>query len=294
VVTTVAGLAGATGSADGSISVARFNKPKGVAVDASGNLYVADTLNNTIRKISGGTVTTIAGLAGSWGNTDGTNSTARFASPYRIIADGTGGLFVADYDSWRIRRLTPSGTNWVVVTYAGKTFGTRDGYANNNSSYPARFENLEGMSLDGQGNLYVADTWANTIRKVSNEGTNSWVSTLGGVAEIHGCLDGSLALFFQPEGVAVDPAGNLYIADTQNHVIRKGTLSLPAPTMQISIIPGKIVLSWPLTATGYVAEACQSLGSGWQSLSNATATGTAWVITNDLVGTSGFYRLRGP
>jgi DNA-binding beta-propeller fold protein YncE len=114
------------------------------------------------------------------------------------------------------------------------------------------------------------------------------------VAEAHGFLDGDLALFFQPEGIAVDPAGNLYVADTQNHLIRKGTLKAPAPPVQISAMPGKIVLSWPLTATGYMPQACPSLGAGWQTLTNAVATGSGWVITNDSVGPAGFYRLLKP
>ena len=106
-VSTVAGLAGISGSADGTNSAARFNLPQGVAVSAAGNLYVTDSLNDTIRKVRpAGTnwvVSTLAGLAGATGSTDGTGSAARFNNPNGVAVDGLGRLFVADSDNFTIR-----------------------------------------------------------------------------------------------------------------------------------------------------------------------------------------------
>src|SRR5207237_1018476 len=106
VVSTLAGTAGSAGSADGTGSAARFNYPQGVAVDGSGNVYVADTDNNTIRKItSAGVVSTLAGTAGSTGGVDGTGSAAQFYSPYGVAVDGSGNVYVADTYSYAIRKI---------------------------------------------------------------------------------------------------------------------------------------------------------------------------------------------
>src|SRR5207245_2450146 len=105
VVTTLAGLAGINGSADGTGSAARFNYPVGVATDSSGNVYVADTFNHTIRQITpAGVVTTLAGLAGTSGSVDGTGSAARFYRPYGVATDSSGNAYVADGNNNTIRK----------------------------------------------------------------------------------------------------------------------------------------------------------------------------------------------
>jgi hypothetical protein len=145
VVSTIAGLAGSNGSADGTNSAARFWYPFGVAVDALGNVYVADTLNYTIRQMTPvGTnwiVTTIAGSAGSFGNTDGTNNAARLGRPFDVTVDNGGNLYVADYDNGAIRKIVAVGTNWVVSTIADLT--------------ALKFQ-PQSVTVDGSGNLYVA------------------------------------------------------------------------------------------------------------------------------------------
>ncbi len=219
VVTTLAGKAGNTGSADGAGSAARFYQPSGVAVDGAGNVYVADTYNNTIRKIyPSGLVTTLAGLAGSQGSADGAGSAARFYNPNGVAVDMVGNVYVADTDNNTIRKIYPSG---LVVTLAGQVgvYGTMDG-----TGIAARFNHPSGAAVDGAGNVYVADTQNCTIRKVTSAGM---VTTLAGTTGTGnwGSADGkgSAARFNGPFGVAVDNAGHVYVADYANYTIRKVT-----------------------------------------------------------------------
>ena len=220
---TIAGLAGVAGSADGSYTNARFNAPYGVAVDSSGNVYVADTGNSTIRLLtqSGGvwTASTIAGLAGSSGFTDGNNSAARFRFPMGLVVDGSGSIYVADEGNSIIREITPSGANWSVNTIAGlaRNAGSADGNNNN-----ARFNNPSGIAVDVYTNIYVADKLSCTIRKLVMSGGNWVVSTIAGQASKSGNADGagSTARFSNPTGIAVNSGGNLYVADEGNNTIR--------------------------------------------------------------------------
>jgi len=218
VVTTLAGTAGVSGSADGMGSAARFNAPSGVAVTGLGTVYVADTYNHTIRVISpDGVVTTLAGLAGSSGSADGTGNLARFLYPYGLAVDAGGTVYVADTFNHTIRRIQSGG---FVSTYAG-TAGARGTV--NSYGVAARFAFPFALALDSSGNLYVADSYNHAIRKID---TVANVSTLAGNPGLPGTFDGTGtgALFNQPSGVAVGPAGNIYVADTYNHTIRRVTI----------------------------------------------------------------------
>ena len=217
VVTTLAGSAGNVGSADGTGSAARFGYPEGIAVDTAGNLFVADTFNHTIRKVtSAGVVTTLAGLAGSAGSTNGTGSSARFRFPLDVTADTAGNVFVVDTDNHTIRKITSAG---VVTTLAGTagSSGSTDG-----TGSAARFNFPSGISSDTAGDLYVADQVNNTIRKVTSAGV---VTTLAGSAGSSGSTNGtgSAARFNFPWDIAVDTAGNLFVSDQGNNTIRKVT-----------------------------------------------------------------------
>jgi hypothetical protein len=217
VVTTLAGLAGTSGSTDGTGSAARFNLPAGLAVDGSGNIYVADTYNHTIRKVTAtGTVSTVAGQAGSSGSADGSGGNARFNYPSGVSVDSTGNLYVADTNNFTIRKITPAGVVSTVAGLAGSS-GISDG-----AGSAARFSSPEGVTVDGSGNLYVADTDNHTIRKITSAGV---VTTLAGLAGTSGGGDGSgsVAQFQYPSDLTVDSAGNLYVADTDNHTVRKIT-----------------------------------------------------------------------
>ncbi len=217
VVTTLAGASGIVGSANGTGSAARFNGPLGIAVDGSGNVYVADTGNDTIRMITpAGVVTTLAGTPLASGSGDGTGAAAQFANPAGIAVDGSGNIYVADELNDTIRKVTSAG---VVTTFAGTagSAGIADGTGAN-----AKFRAPYGVALDSAGNLYVADAGNNTIRKITSAAV---VTTLAGNAGVTGSTDGtgSAALFYVPIGVAVDGSGNVYVSDYDNNTIRKVT-----------------------------------------------------------------------
>ena len=219
IVTTLAGTAGGTGSTNGPASVARFNYPAGVAVDQNGNVFVTDLANHTVRKVtSQGVASTLAGLAGSSGSTNGTGSAARFFNPLGVALDTNGNVFVADYNNHTIRKITSDG---VVTTLAGSP-GERG--STNGVGSDARFSNPFFLTVGKDGNLFVADTWNHTIRKITPEGL---VTTLAGTAGSSGSADGSgaVARFNFPKGIAVDSENNLFVVDGGNDTIRKVTPS---------------------------------------------------------------------
>src|SRR5438105_831978 len=215
VVTTLAGLPGGRGSTDGTGTSARFWSPQGLAADNAGNVFVADSPNQTIRKVtSAGVVTTLAGLAGSAGGADGTGSAARFNVPTGLAVDIAGTVCVADTINHTIRKVTSAGAVTTLAGLAGSA-GSADGTGSG-----ARFNQPFAVATDGAGNVFVADTLNNTVRKVTSEGI---VTTFAGMAGSAGSADGagSAARFDYPECVAVDGAGNVYVADTPNQTVRK-------------------------------------------------------------------------
>jgi sugar lactone lactonase YvrE len=266
VVSTLAG-SGEYGFADGTGAEAKFNNPNGVAVDAAGNIYVADTFNNRIRKITAaGEVSTLAG-SGRYGVIDGAGTAADFGFPSGVAVDTAGNVYVADWGYDRIRKITAAGevstlvgssafglayativtadfgspmgvavdtvgnvyvADWgsgairkitaagEVSTLAGPGYGFADGMG-----AEAKFANIYGIAVDTAGNVYVPDRDNNRIRKITAVGE---VSTLAGSSDA-GFVDGrgAAAKFSGPYGVAVDTAGNVYVADTYNHSIRKIT-----------------------------------------------------------------------
>ncbi|MDD2764828.1 MAG: immunoglobulin domain-containing protein [Opitutaceae bacterium] len=216
IVTTLAGLAGTAGDADGVRGDARFNAPSAVAVDPAGTVYVADTGNYTIRKITpAGVVSTLAGAAGSSDYVDATGSAARFVSPHSIAADREGNVWVADYrstwtfDTYReIRRIAPGGQ---VTTVAQVP----------DSRAPAKRSHVPlAITIDGAGNLFAADLYSSVIWKVAPGEPAAIIA--GAPADCGGdSVDGPAAAsrFTAPAGVAADAAGNVYVADC--HAIRR-------------------------------------------------------------------------
>jgi sugar lactone lactonase YvrE len=209
-VTTVAGST--SGFADGTGTAARFSGPQGLAVDSTGNIYVADTNNFKIRKITpDGVVSTLAGS--TYGFADGIGINASFKHIFGVSVDSTGNVYVADTYNNMIRKITPDG---VVSTLAGSTPGSTDATGTN-----AKFNSPNGLAVDSIGNVYVADSGNNKIRKITPDGV---VSTLAG-SGLRGSEDGivTAASFNSPNGVALDSKGNIYVADINNKKIRKIT-----------------------------------------------------------------------
>jgi sugar lactone lactonase YvrE len=217
VITTVAGNGAAGfGGDSGAATSAELNSPNGIAVDASGNLYIADTANNCIRKIANGVITTIAGNGtAGFGGDSGAATSAELNSPNGIAVDASGNLYIADTLNYRIRMVA----NGTITTVVGN--GTQGFRGDNGPPTSAELNQPESIAVDASGNLYIADTLNSRIRKVANgvittaagNGTSGFSGDNGSATS---------AQLGQPWGVAVDVAGNLYIADTYiNHRVRK-------------------------------------------------------------------------
>jgi streptogramin lyase len=238
-VTTLAGMGGISGSANGADTAASFYKPFGIAVGVSGNVYVADAGNNQIRMITpAGMVSKFAGtgIAGAANGTD----TATFNSPLGVAVDGGGNLYVADYGNNLIRKISAAG---VVTTLAGSGVAG----AVNGVDTAATFNLPESVAVDAAGNVYVADNGNNLIRKITPAGVVSTLAGSGTAGSANGT--GIAASFNSPFGVAVDAAGNVYVADSGNNQIRK-------------ITPGGVVTTFA--------------GSGARGASNGTGTASSF------------------
>jgi len=229
-----------------STLAAGFFAPEGVAVDAATNVYVADTAHQVIKKVTpDGNATVLAGSLFTTGTNDGVNGSALFNGPRGIAVDSATNIYVADTPSSTIRKITPAGANWVVTTIAGLagSTGTADG-----TNGDARFNQPRSLAVDSARNIYVADAFNDTIRKITPDGTGTnWiVTTLAGQAGVSGYRDGngtgqggqSSALFYSPCGIAVDGAGTVYVADTYNQLIRKIT-----PQSVVSTLAGQYAVS---------------------------------------------------
>jgi len=242
-VTTFVGAARVTGGTDATGAAASFNFPTGVATDCSGNVYVADTDNNTIRKITPtGVVTTLAGTAGVRGSTDATGAAASFNQPYAVATDSSGNVYVADSGNSTLRKITPAGDVSTLAGTAG-VIGSTDA-----TGAAASFDFPMSVATDGAGNVYVADTVNNAIRKITPSGV---VTTLAGTARVRGSTDatGAAASFNFPQGVATDSAGNVYVADTNNFTVRKIT-----PAGDVSTLAGTAGVFGSTDATGAAAS----------------------------------------
>ncbi len=254
--TTMAGMAGVSGAADGTGAAARFNNPTGVAVDPTGNVYLTDYYNHVVRRVTPtGGVTTVAGHTGISGTQNGIGTAAFFSYPTGLALDPTGAtLFVVDQGNSAIRKIvvssgavttfaggislprslvvdpegnvyatTPSNVlkfspSGAMSIFAGSTAGAVG--SNDGVGTLARFNSLAGIARDGAGNLYVADDFNVNIRKITADGT---VSTVAGLLQNAGVVDGpiSSATFTFPSGIVVDAAGAIYVSDYYAQTLRK-------------------------------------------------------------------------
>ena len=223
IVTTLAG-SGTAGSADGTGASASFNYPQGLVVDSKNNIFVCDSENNLIRKVtSEGVVTTFAGSGASGSNDSATGTSATFRYPWGITIDSNDNLYISDYNNQKIRKITPEG---VVSTFVGSgAIGQSNGYKD-----AASFNYPKGLTVDNNENIYVADFHNSLIRKITPEGN---VTTFAGFKPCMECVYdnanrrwiyfdgfGDKASFNNPSDIAVF-GDDLYVADTGNRVLRK-------------------------------------------------------------------------
>jgi len=224
--------------ADGNAIHVRLNDPEGIAVEDSGNVYFADSLSSTIRKVTPeGAVITLAGNLGNSGSADGSGAVALFYRPVGIALDGSGNIYVADCGNSTIRKITPKGE---VTTLAGSPgiSGFADGKGND-----ARFDNPQGIAVDRHGNVFVADCGNGSIREVTPDGV---VTTIGGTASVQRNppdTDASKLWWSglarprppmgrqhessEPTGIAVTASGIVYVADVQQNEVLVGVPQIP-------------------------------------------------------------------
>ncbi|HWD20016.1 MAG TPA: hypothetical protein VHB20_12130 [Verrucomicrobiae bacterium] len=218
-ITTVAGNGTNGFSGDGGPATnAELNYPASVAVDGAGNLFIADFYNNRVRKVAAnGVISTVAGNGtNGFSGDDGPATNAELNYPASVALDGAGNLFFADYGNGRIREV---GTNGIITTVAGN--GTNGFFGDGGPATNAALNYPLGVVVDGSGNLFIADSQNNLVRKVE---TNGVITTVAGNGAPGYWGDGGLAQHASlqiPTGVAVDGAGNLYIADNYNQRIRE-------------------------------------------------------------------------
>jgi sugar lactone lactonase YvrE len=216
IITTLAGTGIEGYSGDGAAATsAQLDTPTGVAVDAAGNVYIADSHNHRIREVSNGTITTLAGTGTPGFSGDGAAATAaQLSLPSGVAVDTTGNVYIADTNNHRIRKV--SGGNITTLAGDGEEFYAGDGAA----ATAAALDSPTGVAVDGSGNVYIADRLNQRIRMVS--GGN--ITTLAGAGTSGFSGDGAsatAATLAKPTGVSIDAAGNVYIADTDNQRIRQ-------------------------------------------------------------------------
>jgi uncharacterized delta-60 repeat protein len=227
-VSTFAGGLGISGTANDTGTAARFNLPYGIAADGSGDFYVTDSGNHTVRKVTaGGVVTLVAGIAGTSGFQDETGALASFNTPTGIAVDSNGNIFVSDSRNHTIRKMTPGG---VVTTFAG-TAGVIG--SNNGTGAAAEFNTPMGLAIDSDDNLYVADSGNNAIRIIKPTGE---VAIFAGLPGAPGKVDGAIekALFNAPVGVEVLANDDVLVVERLNHAVRRIAASV------VSTVAGKL------------------------------------------------------
>jgi len=202
----------------GAATSAQLNQPAGLAVDAAGNLYIADSNNSVVRKVTpSGTISTVAGTGGKFGfsGDGGAATSAKMMAPFGVALDSSGNLYIADYFGW-IRKVTASTGNISTIAGNGNIGYAGDGGA----ATSATFYNPIGVAVDASGNIYIADSNNGAVREISGGKINTIAGSTGTLGYSGDGGPALLAQFSQLSGIAVDAQGNLYVADTGNNAIR--------------------------------------------------------------------------
>jgi len=297
VISTVAGNGTVGFGGDGSAATsAQLNGPTAVTVDRAGNVYVSDFINNRVRKFTpGGNIATVAGNGlGGFGGDGGPAASALLNGPYGLAVDASGNLYIADLDNSRIRKVTPDGT---ISTFAGNGIAAVAG--DGGPASQATLAAPQSLLLDSAGNLYIGDS-VGRVRMISSAGTISTIAGKGPAGYSGDGGDATLAQINGPLGLAVDVAGNLYIADTGNNAIRQVQPVGVTPTLSAitngasnatgAIAPGEIVTLYgtglgPMQLTPFTlganAQVPTSL-AGTQILFNGIAAPILYTWTNQV------------
>ncbi len=269
----IAGYGGDNGAADS----AQLNGPQGIAVDSSGNLYIADAVNNVIRKVSNGTITTFAGggtlVYPNGVGDDGPAAGGYLSGPYGVAVDSAGNVYIADTFNNRVRKVS---TNGIITTIAGTGYAGSSGDSGPAAS--ATVNHPQGVAVDSAGNIYIADTYNSRVRQVSTGGIITTVAGTGTPGSSGDSGPAASAQVDYPQGVAVDSAGNLYIADTYNNRIRQVSHGLITTLAAKLSFPVGIVVD----STGHLYAAV--IGSG---LVCEIANGTITTIAGGAAGGNG-------
>jgi len=272
------GTVDVTGGADGAGAAAQFNSPGGMAIDANGTIYVADSGNNTIRKVTaGGVVTTIAGTAGVKGSSDGTGAAASFYEPSGLALDSAGNIYVADTGNNTIRKVTAGG---VVTTFAGTARDME--ICQDGTGAGASFGAPAFLAFDTNGNLLVTDSDGELVRRITPDAV---VTTCAGEP---GMTDGDQgagpkAGFSSPCGIAIDQNGNIYVTNSSGNTISKGTFTPPVAPITVSVaqpLPSGSVTngSSPITLTATTTGHPTSFQWYLNGAAIAGATSYQWTV----------------
>lgn len=285
-VSLVAGVAGPAGFADGPVGTAQFSSPLGIVVATNGAVFVADSGNHCIREISGGQVTTFAGSPQIWGSADALGTNAQFNGPVGLAFDTNGNLFVSDANNDTIRKIA---TNGLVMTYAGLagTDGSADG-----PLLIARFRSPAELTFDSKGDLFVADSFNQTIREITPD---RMVSTVSGAAGIFGTNDGvnGAGRFYNPYGLVVARDGSLLVSDTYNELVRVVLVPFQLAIQTSGNLPQTTISFDAVIGRTYQPQFRDDLTAAWQNLGPAlTATNLTLTATdNNGIGNARYYRV---
>ena len=263
IITTYAGNGTADFSGDGGPATkAQLNRPFSVAADLASNLYIADTVNERIRKITvTGEISTLAGngIAGFSGD-GGPAAAAQLSDPVAVAVDSAGNLFIADVGNHRIRKVSPAG---IISTVAG------DGIAGfRGDGGPAAFAQLNSpnsVAVDSAGNVFISDYANYRVRRITAEGVISTVAGNGTQGFSGDGAPATAAQLNETAGVAIDNAGNLYVADTANYRIRKVT-----PDGLIRTVAAMDFRGSPATEARRLRQS-STAQRGWQSTQDQTS-----------------------